>query len=79
MARLLLFGPARQAAGTRTLEVDGDTVAAVCAAACEQLGSPFADVLATAALWLNGEQADAEAPVRESDEVAVIPPVSGGA
>ena len=36
-------------------------------------------VCARSRIWLNGEPADADTPVGESDEVAVLPPVSGGA
>ena len=79
MARLLLFGPARQAAGTSRAEVDGPTVSAVCEEARARFGPRFAEVLAVSALWVNGEPADAEAPVAAGDEVAVVPPVSGGA
>ena len=38
----------------------------------------FAAVLGTAAVWVNGEPADRTTPVGERDEVAVLPPVSGG-
>jgi sulfur-carrier protein len=79
MARLLLFGPARQAAGTGRAEIDGPTVSAVCDAARERFGPRFAEVLAVSALWVNGEPAAAEDPVVADDEVAVVPPVSGGA
>jgi molybdopterin synthase sulfur carrier subunit len=42
-------------------------------------GSDFAAVLEGCRVWLNGEPASAEDPVAEGDEVAVLPPVSGGA
>jgi molybdopterin converting factor small subunit len=29
-------------------------------------------------VWLNGEEADRETALQDSDEVAVLPPVSGG-
>jgi molybdopterin converting factor small subunit len=35
-------------------------------------------VLEVSRVWLNGEPADAGAVVRHDDEVAVLPPVSGG-
>jgi molybdopterin converting factor small subunit len=35
-------------------------------------------VLGTCRVWRNGEPADRSEPVGEADEVAVLPPVSGG-
>ncbi|MGI8684432.1 MAG: MoaD/ThiS family protein [Acidimicrobiales bacterium] len=75
---LRLFAAAREAAGTGRDEVDGDTVADVLAAARARYGEPFAAVLRTAKVWVNGEPADDDSPVAEADEVAVLPPVSGG-
>lgn len=78
MARLLLLGPAREAAGVREDEVDGDTLEAVLAAARERYGEHFARVLAASQVWVNGEPAAAGRALSPYDEVAVLPPVSGG-
>jgi molybdopterin converting factor small subunit len=78
VARLRLFGPAREAAGESRAECCGHTVAEVIAAAEARYGPAFADVVAISRVWVNGEPADADAPVADQDEVAVIPPVSGG-
>jgi molybdopterin converting factor small subunit len=78
MARLRLFASAREAAGTGRDVVDGATVADVLAAAVNRYGRGFADVLSTARVWVNGEPADATTAVADADEVAVLPPVSGG-
>jgi molybdopterin converting factor small subunit len=78
MADLRLFGPARQAAGVARADVSGHTVAQVLAAAEARYGAAFADVVATSLIWINGESATPEAAVHDGDEVAVIPPVSGG-
>jgi molybdopterin converting factor small subunit len=53
----------------------------VLAAARAAYGAEFAAVLDTARVWINGDEpADGEATVlTDGDEVAVIPPVSGGA
>jgi sulfur-carrier protein len=78
MARLRLFASAREAAGTGRDVVDGVTVADVLAEAVNRYGRGFADVLSTARVWVNGEPADATTIVGDTDEVAVLPPVSGG-
>ena len=78
MARLRLFGPAREAAGTSDALVSGDDVAAIVAGARERFGEPFSTVLDGSRLWVNGEEADPDTLVGDDDEVAVIPPVSGG-
>lgn len=57
----------------------GDTVAEVLAAACARYGERFEAVLAGSRVWLNGEPAADADPVAGADEVAVLPPVSGGA
>lgn len=79
MATLRLFASAREAAGTGRDVVPGDTVAAVLDNAVARYGDGFAAVLATCRVWVNGEVTDPRAPVGENDEVAVLPPVSGGA
>ncbi len=41
-------------------------------------GERFASVAAVASFVVNGERADRGVPVAEGDEVALLPPVSGG-
>ncbi len=78
MARLLFFGPARQAAGVRTAELPGDTVGEVCDAARQKYGDALTELLPSCAIWVNGAQADDATAVGPGDEVALVPPVSGG-
>lgn len=78
MARLRLFGPAREAAGTSSIILSGDSVTAIIAEAEAQFGQDFSRVMAVSAIWLNGDAVGFDAPVRDDDEIAVIPPVSGG-
>ena len=78
MPSLRLFGPARQAAGVSQIDVVGHTVGQVLATAESLFGPAFAEVVTGSRVWVNGETVTAEAPVSEGDEVAVIPPVSGG-
>jgi molybdopterin converting factor small subunit len=78
VAVLRLFAGARDAAGTRQDTFDGDTVEDVLSAARQRYGDGFAEVLTTCRVWVNGEQAAPTRRVGPTDEVAVLPPVSGG-
>lgn len=79
MARLRLFANLREAAGSASAEVEGDSVREVLAAAASRFGPVFERGLGAAQVWVNGEQADGDTLLGEDDEVALIPPVSGGA
>jgi molybdopterin converting factor small subunit len=79
LAVLRLFAAARQAAGTGRDLVPGTTVGAVLAEARARYGNGFEAVLATCRVWVNGDAADDATVVGDDDEVAVLPPVSGGA
>ena len=79
MVVLRLFAGAREAAGTGCDEVPGTTVAEVIEAARTRYGASFSAVLEHCQIWRNGEPAEGSAPVADGDEVAVLPPVSGGA
>ncbi len=78
MAVLRLFAAAREAAGTGRDDVDGRTVGEVLDAAVARYGDGFAAVLPRCKVWRNGDEAGRDEPVGEGDEVAVLPPVSGG-
>jgi molybdopterin converting factor small subunit len=59
--------------------VPGTTVSDVLDAACARYGTAFTAVLAASKVWVNGEPVtDRAALVGDTDEVAVLPPVSGG-
>lgn len=47
--------------------------------ASTRFGDQFAAGLTTAKIWRNGEEVDARSPVGPDDEIALLPPVSGGA
>ena len=78
MPTLRLFAAAREAAGTGRATVEGATVGDVLDGAVARFGGTFAAVLGTSRVWLNGEPATRDQPVSATDEVAVLPPVSGG-
>lgn len=78
MAQLRLFASAREAAGTSREVIDASTVEEVLSIAVQKFGPAFATVLESCKVWVNGENAGPEFPVNAHDEIAVLPPVSGG-
>lgn len=79
MALLRLFANLREAAGTSQAEFPGQTVGDVLDAAQAAYGPDFSRGLTIAKVWVNGEPAGTEDAVTAEDEIALIPPVSGGA
>ena len=80
MVEVLLFGAAADRAGTRKVRLEvgsGSTLAEVWPLLAERYPdlSPMRDTLAFA---VNGEYAKMDGRVEPGDEVAVLPPVSGG-
>lgn len=78
MATLRLFAAAREAAATSVETIDAATVGAVLADARARHGAQFVAVLDQSRVWLNGEPTEFDAAVGDRDEIAVLPPVSGG-
>jgi len=79
MATLRLFASVREAAGgERSVTIAGETVGQVVDAACEKFGDHFAALIPTCKTWVNGEPADRNTAIGDTDEVAILPPVSGG-
>ena len=78
MPTLRLFAAARVAAGRGRDVIDGDTVAAVLIEARARYGEEFGRVLDASRVWCNGEPAEPSDHVGPDDEIAVLPPVSGG-
>lgn len=79
MVTVRLFAAARDAAGRGRDVLPGATVAEVLAEAVDRYGPRFAEVLATCRVWVNGDDVPHHTTVGPDDEVAVLPPVSGGA
>ena len=68
----------RVAAGTGRADVEGDTVGDVVANACARYGPEFAALVQNCRVWRNGEPTLDSDAVGANDEVAILPPVSGG-
>jgi molybdopterin converting factor small subunit len=75
---LRLFGPIADAAGTKVVEVEGSDVDEVLAAARSRYGEDFSKLVTNCRVWVNGESPTAGVSLASSDEVALLPPVSGG-
>ncbi len=78
MPTLRLFAAARELAGTSRLHVEGDTVRQVVDNGVMVVGPALLSVLEVSRVWVNGDEAELDAAVGPTDEVAIIPPVSGG-
>ena len=78
--RLRLFAAARDAAGRANDELDAETLGDALAGRARCYGAEFTDVLDASRVWVNGDEpTDGElAALRDGDEIAVVPPVSGG-
>ncbi len=79
-ARIKLFALARDLAGTDTLALDlpaGCTVASLRAMLVDRAPA-LASVLARSAIAINLEYARDDTRINPNDEIAIIPPVSGG-
>jgi molybdopterin synthase catalytic subunit len=77
---VLFFASAREAAGTRRALFGsvGRTLGQLTGELVAAYGPDLAGVLSTCAIWVNGQAAPASCVLCAGDEVAVLPPVSGG-
>ncbi|WP_419837411.1 MoaD/ThiS family protein [Candidatus Poriferisodalis sp.] len=73
-----LFAGAREAAGVGSTQTEASSVAEALDWAMATFGDGFTAVLAASRVWLNGEPALEGAQLSAGDEIAVLPPVSGG-
>lgn len=78
MPTVRLFAQARQAAGRGSDDIPGSTVGEVLDRACERYGPGFAAILPSCQVMRNRDLVDRSAVLGAEDEVAVLPPVSGG-
>ncbi len=77
---VLFFASAREAAGTRSALFGsvGRTLGQLTGELVATYGPDLGGVLSTCAIWVNGQPAPPSCVLCAGDEVAVLPPVSGG-
>ena len=78
VAVIRFFAQAREAAGVGQAEIAGATVADVLESAVATFGEGLGRVISMSKVWVNGEEVPRDHLVSDKDEVAVLPPVSGG-
>jgi MoaD family protein len=76
--RVRLFAALREEAGASHVEASGDTVGEIVDALSARYGDRFARIAAVGSFVVNGERANRDMPVADGDQVALLPPVSGG-
>lgn len=80
MAHVRMFARAREVAGRGVDTIHAETLGELLDIACRKYGPEFAAVLDRAAVWVNGDKPEdgPDTLLRANDEVAILPPVSGG-
>jgi MoaD family protein len=77
--KVRLFAALRELAGASEVEAEGRSAGEVVDALSERFGERFAQIAAVGSVVVNGERASRTTSVAAGDEVALLPPVSGGA
>lgn len=77
---VLFFASAREAVGTRSTKIPaaGRTVEDLLDGLCSTFGDALRTLLPSCAVWVNRSPAPRTTVLSAGDEVAVLPPVSGG-
>lgn len=73
-----LFAALREIAGASHVEATGRTVGELVDQLSARFGDRFAQIAEVGSYVVNGERAGRRTPVADGDDVAVLPPVSGG-
>ena len=76
--KVRLFAALREIAGDPYVEATGRTVGDLVDELSGRYGDRFAQIAGVGSFVVNGERAARDTPIAEGDEVALLPPVSGG-
>ena len=78
LVRIRLFAALRDLAGASHVEAEGSTVGEVVDALCARYGERFERVARVGSVVVDGERAELATGLTGGEEVALLPPVSGG-
>ena len=78
MARVRLFASLRELAGQQEIDVEAATVEEVVRTLGDKFGERFEEIARAGSVVVDGERAAFETRLRGGEEVALLPPVSGG-
>jgi len=79
MPRVRVFASLRDLANERVVELQGVTVEEVLRASGDRYGKEFESIARAGSVVVNGKRALLTRSVSEEDDVAFLPPFSGGA
>lgn len=78
VVRVRLFAALRELAGVSEVEAEGATPEELIEALAGRFGERFAGIARAGSVVVDGERASFETPLSGREEVALLPPVSGG-
>ncbi len=78
MIRVRLFAALREEAGASWLEADAPTAGELVNDLAARFGERFARIAGAGTIVVNGERATRATLLVDGDEIALLPPVSGG-
>ena len=73
-----LFAALRELAGSSRLEAAGRSVGEIADGLAAEHGERFSQIVGVSSFVVNGERATRATAVADGDEMAILPPVSGG-
>ncbi|HEY7660151.1 MAG TPA: MoaD/ThiS family protein [Actinomycetota bacterium] len=76
--RVRLFAALRELADDAEVEAEGETVDDVVRALAERFGTRFEQIARAGSVVVDGDRASPDTPLTGGEEVALLPPVSGG-
>jgi molybdopterin synthase sulfur carrier subunit len=76
--RVRLFAALREEAGASVVDATGRTAGEAVDALSARFGDRFSRIAAAGSIVVNGERAGRDTEIRDGDELALLPPVSGG-